>query len=293
MGFERNFARLAGLLVLSASAAAFEPGAPRICEPSADGQTFVCRDKGSAAPIRSVSQAAPPAAASAATIRAADPTASTSSDTASTQVGSKPRNTRALPDYLRQNPSFTDSPAAAQAEPRASAPEPAREPAAPARADPVATPAKTVVADKQPAAQSRPANEPSGIPSVATKPAVPVATDGPALNAQAPPGQHESSATPAAADAFNRLPASHFTLVLASVRNRDQLDGLVISLQHLPGQLYLLRLTMPDGDWYSLCWSDYPDLDSARAARLSLPADAAITSGWPRRIGLLQKELPH
>ncbi len=93
------------------------------------------------------------------------------------------------------------------------------------------------------------------------------------------------------ASEFLSLPESHYTLVLASVRNAAALDALTISLANQPGRLYLLKLGMPDGAWYSLCWSQYEDLDSARAARATLPADAAITSGWPRRIGLLQKEV--
>ena len=93
------------------------------------------------------------------------------------------------------------------------------------------------------------------------------------------------------ASEFLSLPASHYTLVLASVRNAAALDALILALANQPGRLYLLKLGMPDGAWYSLCWSDFADLDAARAARSSLPGDAAITSGWPRRIGLLQKEL--
>ena len=93
------------------------------------------------------------------------------------------------------------------------------------------------------------------------------------------------------ASAFRALPGSHYTLVLASVRDPAALDELIQAFAAQPGQLYLLKLGMPDGDWYSLCWSDFADLDAARAARAGLPVDAAITSGWPRRIGLLQNEL--
>ncbi len=93
------------------------------------------------------------------------------------------------------------------------------------------------------------------------------------------------------ASAFLTLPASHYTLVMASERDPTALDDLIRAFDTQPGQLYLLKLGMPDGDWYSLCWSEFTDLDLARAARASLPADAPIRSGWPRRIGLLQKEL--
>ena len=59
----------------------------------------------------------------------------------------------------------------------------------------------------------------------------------------------------------------------------------------LPSVLYRLKLAMPDGDWYSLCWSQFADVEAARAARNTLPSDVGITSGWPRKIGLLQKEI--
>ena len=108
--------------------------------------------------------------------------------------------------------------------------------------------------------------------------------------AMAAPATSPHTNLPGASE-FLSLPASHYTLVLASVRNAAALDPLIPALANQPGRLYLLKLGMPDGDWYSLCWSDFADLDGARAARSSLPADAAITSGWPRRIGLLQKEL--
>lgn len=87
------------------------------------------------------------------------------------------------------------------------------------------------------------------------------------------------------------LPGNHYTLVLDSARSVSELDGLIDALDELPGTLYLLGLNMPDGRWYSLCWSDFDSLDAARAARASLPADAQIASGWPRRISLLQSEI--
>lgn len=94
-----------------------------------------------------------------------------------------------------------------------------------------------------------------------------------------------------AAAEFLNLPSSHYTIVLASVRTMRELEPVIAALDNLPGQRYLLKLGMPDGDWYSLCWSDFSDIDAARAARATLPDDAAVTSGWPRRIGLLQNEL--
>jgi septal ring-binding cell division protein DamX len=154
-----------------------------------------------------------------------------------------------------------------------SAPEPAPE-SSPA-AD---TAAPMAIGESEPAveeATAEPATEPTPVPEVAPPPAE-IRTTIPSL-----PG----------ASAFLALPATHYTLVLASVRDPAALDALVGSLDALAGQLFLIKLGMPDGDWYSLCWSEFDDMDAARAARASLPGDAAITSGWPRRIGPLQKEI--
>jgi septal ring-binding cell division protein DamX len=90
---------------------------------------------------------------------------------------------------------------------------------------------------------------------------------------------------------FIGLSGNHYTLVLDSARSRSELDALIAALHDLPGNLYLLSLNMPDGRWFSLCWSDFDSLDAARAARADLPADAPIASGWPRRISLLQSEI--
>ncbi|MCB1575571.1 MAG: hypothetical protein KDI80_16485, partial [Xanthomonadales bacterium] len=93
------------------------------------------------------------------------------------------------------------------------------------------------------------------------------------------------------ADEFARLPGSHYTVVLASVRDPATLGTLIAAMADRPGALYLLKLGMPDGDWYSLCWSEFDDVEAARAARVQLPDEASLSSGWPRRIGLLQAEI--
>jgi septal ring-binding cell division protein DamX len=87
------------------------------------------------------------------------------------------------------------------------------------------------------------------------------------------------------------LPANHYTVVLASARDPSALAALGSVMESVSGERYLLKLSMPDGDWYSLCWSAFADVDAARSARTQLPDDVAITSGWPRRIGLLQNEI--
>lgn len=87
------------------------------------------------------------------------------------------------------------------------------------------------------------------------------------------------------------LPGAHYTLVLDSARSTSELNALIAALENLPGKLYLVGLNMPDGRWYSLCWSAFDSLEAARAARADLPADAPIASGWPRRISLLQSEI--
>ena len=297
MGFERTFGCLAGLLLLSFSAAAFEPGAPQICEPSADGQSFVCREKGDAAPAQAAPRTAPSAPPSAAAIPLSSPSASTADSSPPTQTRSKPSSARALPNYLLQNPSFSNASAPSAAEPSATPPQAEDNRDAAASVEPAAAPepppAAAPAAKPEPAAQPARKAEATPAPAPEVEAAPVAATEAPAPSAPAPAPTiaRESSTALAGAEAFKRLPASHFTVVLASTRNSAQLDELIRSLQNLSGELYLLRLTMPDGDWYSLCWSDYPDLDSARAARFSLPADASITSGWPRRIGLLQNEL--
>jgi septal ring-binding cell division protein DamX len=54
--------------------------------------------------------------------------------------------------------------------------------------------------------------------------------------------------------------------------------------------LYELRLARDGTDWWLLVWGHFGDIESARAARSDLPADAAVNAGWPRRIAPLQAE---
>ena len=306
---------------LLGSAQAFEPGSERICTPTADGKSFECRDKGAdpdkaTRPAESEPTAPLPATATAAAAEVDPPTTSAAATTTASPAATR------LPNYLMQSPGTTppasgtaaaeparpvqaaaptreippasavdaplDAPARAESRPAAKAPAPAPQPDidAPSRAaaDEVAEP---IVAASQPApaAQRQPDSAPA--PGQPARPAV----EADAASQDAASSVPTARRSPAGADAFGRLPASSYTLVLASARNPAELDALIPALDALSGQLYLLRLNMPDGEWYSLCWSDFIDLDAARAARAGLPVDAAITSGWPRRIGLLQNEL--
>lgn len=301
--------RLAALALLGwiACVSAFEPGSERVCKPSADGQTFECRDKATGevdappatqeAPVAPVASKAPvpaPAATMPAPADDHDPTAP---------------STRKLPNYLMQRPQSqmpamtatpppasppveirkAEPPAAAIVEAPRPAPSPAPESAAPQAA--TAPVAKPVVRESP--ATPAPAPESASKSAAAAPPPAPVVTPETSSSAASPAKSAHTSASRNLADAseFRALPAQHYTLVLASVRNPAALDALALALAELPGSLYRLKLAMPDGDWYSLCWSEFPDIDAARAARNTLPSDVGITSGWPRKIGLLQKEI--
>ncbi|MEP6882066.1 MAG: hypothetical protein ABI866_08740 [Dokdonella sp.] len=293
----------ASLLLLAMASQAFEPGHDKVCTPSADGQTFECRDSSdTSAPVVKQQPAAP--------VPAAPVSAPAPPALSSTPPPSK------LPNYLMQSPSALPAASASVSTPAETA-----APTAPANHDnAIATPSADVDAHLASSIESNPPNVPA--PVAATTPSARVSEQAisepqpknsrasiAAADVEKPKAEPEHAAAEQAADPpiatqatlhetnlpgareFLGLPASHYTLVLASVRNAPALDALILALANQPGQLYLLKLGMPDGMWYSLCWSDFADLDAARAARSSLPGDAAITSGWPRRIGLLQKEL--
>jgi septal ring-binding cell division protein DamX len=89
---------------------------------------------------------------------------------------------------------------------------------------------------------------------------------------------------------FLSLPASNYVIELARGANRGDLAALRDSL-HVPrGELYELHLTRDGGDWWVLVWASFDSLSAARAARSELPAEAAISVGWPRQIAPLQNE---
>ena len=293
------------LLGVSASAVAFEPGNERVCKPSADGQTFECRDKVTGEVDAPPEAQETPAAAVASKVSAPVPAAPLPAP-ADDHDPTAP-STRKLPNYLMQRPPSqpsaplaTPPPAPATVEPRKAEPPPAaiveapKPPPSPAPES--AAPQPATVPLEKPLVREAPATRAPG-PETVSKPAAaapaPVVTPEAASSAAIPAASTDASASRnlAGAREFGRLPAEHYTLVLASVRNPAALDALALALAELPGPLYRLKLAMPDGDWYSLCWSDFTDVEAARAARNTLPSDVGITSGWPRKIGLLQKEI--
>lgn len=302
-------------LGLAATGTAFEPGTERVCEPSADGQSFDCRDKATgelAEPAKTeVRKAAPVPAPVAAPAAAPDPAPATG---AAAPARPAPAASK-LPNYLRQSPAAET---AVPAEPRAPSgnPQPAPTSGAQSASAPESAPDSGAAAARKPIEPSTPAPAQAAAeaPSAPDSPPASALPQSPAPAAAVPRAAAREATPPAAAPMpaaatqdstvapmprqdlpgaaeFSRLPAGHYTLVLASVRDPSTLDALVTDMGGTPGRLYLLKLGMPDGDWYSLCWSEFDDLDAARAARSTLPADAAITSGWPRRIGLLQSEI--
>ena len=288
------------LLGVSASAVAFEPGSERVCKPSADGQTFECRDKVTGEVDAPPETQETPVAAVASKVSAPVPATPMPAPVDDHDPTAPPA--RNLPNYLMQRPQSqpsapltTPPPAPATVEARKAEPPPAAiveapKPAASPAPAPAAAPPDEPVVREAPATRAQ-------APETVSKPAAaapaPVVTPEAASSAAIPAASTDASASRnlAGAREFGRLPAGHYTLVLASVRNPAALDALALALADLPGVLYRLKLAMPDGDWYSLCWSDFTDVEAARAARNTLPSDVGITSGWPRKIGLLQKEI--
>lgn len=89
---------------------------------------------------------------------------------------------------------------------------------------------------------------------------------------------------------FAALDGSRFTLEIANAPSAAPLHALAARLA-LDGAVYLIHLRSPDADRWLLTWSDHATQAQARAARALVPADAAINSGWPRRVAPLQREL--
>ena len=118
------------LLGVSASAVAFEPGNERVCKPSADGQSFECRDKVTGEVDAPPEAQETPAAAVASKVSAPVPAAPLPAP-ADDHDPTAP-STRKLPNYLMQRPPSqpsaplaTPPPAPATVEPRKAEPPPA------------------------------------------------------------------------------------------------------------------------------------------------------------------------
>lgn len=313
-----RFVPIAGLCLAAVPAMAFEPGTTHVCVPSSDGQSFDCRDTSAAAaepaqhePVTGVA----PETAQANPVQAAPAPAA---PTRMPMVEPAPAASRP-PSYLLQQSGDTGLPLEAPApEPATvSEPTPGYEPA-PASAAAATPAAETAVeanrAQAAPAVEVAPAPaavEAAPLPAAepaASTPTEPKAVDSDAARTETPAAESRTvnSATgtpppaPAAskpldgvlgAEDFARLPGAHYTLVLASVREPGTLDALIAAMADRPGALYLLKFGMPDGTWYSLCWAEFDDVEAARAARVQLPDESTLSSGWPRRIGLLQAEI--
>ncbi len=261
---QRAIARMSGcaLLVAASLGLAFEPGAERICEPSADRTRFECRAK-TGADITPARRTA--AQAVAAPVEAPSATVDAPTETVAAESPVSADNARALPSYLR-------SPSAD----RVSEPVPVA--AAPPEPAPPAVPANTLAV---------PRDEPSARPVAAPAASAPMATriDTPA---RMPAIDVQSGED---ARAFALLPASRYTLEIARARGVGELAALAIAFTRVQGRVYFVRMRGADGPSYSILWSDFATIDAAREARATLPADIAVTSGWPRRIGPMQAEL--
>lgn len=86
------------------------------------------------------------------------------------------------------------------------------------------------------------------------------------------------------------MPASSYVVELAHGPDRSSLDAARAAAPAGRGALYELHLQRDGADWWLLLWGTFDSIDSARAARAALPADALRNAGWPRRVAPLQAE---
>ncbi len=286
-------ATLTGATVL-----AFEPGKERVCVASADGARFECHDKqavetdvrdATALPVQTPSEPRTPMPAD---VPEPEPTRTA---TAVPAPAAPNTSAGALPNYLLQDPSSARPAAISTAAPE---PEPARPASTAAATTPAATPAHAPVA----APRDEPA-EPVAAPAPAPAPATPAAAPASAPTIEPTPAATVTPSREASAPVvqparravghaeFRRLTGTRYTLELARADRAGAFDALLAALADVGGRFYVVALRSPAGPSYSLLWNDYASIEDARAARARLPADVAITSGWPRRIGPLQAEL--
>ena len=251
----------------------FQPGKKYNCVPTADRKAWDCNESGkTAAPQQAIPAEAAPAAAPA-TPPAAAPA---------------PKST-ALPSYLTN--AAASNPSRAESAPAEPAPTAQRlEETAPAPA------ARQVPATPQPAAESeskqvatQPAAAPEQKPAAISEPAVqtqPVSAPPPDASPPMPAAPAGDENAVRGNREFLALPPASYVVEVAHGANRAELDALRANLHVHLGELYELHLTRDGSDWWLLVWGHFADIESARAARSDLPADA----GWPRRIAPLQAE---
>lgn len=291
MRAERRLA--AGIIAIalgSTPAMAFEPGQPHVCVPSADGRRFECRDKAALDAPTAPAPAGAPAETSAAVAPPAPADSGAAHTTAATMPSAPERatpGTRALPNYLLQNPA-RGTPSAANTgasrdavarpvdpavedkrSPINAAPAASRDKAADDRHAPAATSAATGAARVEPVAAPAHAEAPRA----------------------APPATLPAGGAVARSEAFRRLPASRYTVELAKAPGPDAFSALLAALGDVDGTLYIVALRTSGQRTWHLLWSDFASVEAARDARAQLPSNVALTSGWPRRIGPLQAEL--
>ena len=289
-----------------------------VCESDASGANMICRDVWlgeDAAPFRRVAPAA-------STPIGAEPTAPLpilapmpARETSATQAPAYLRKADASPRVEPALP-VASSPAIAERAPSSSTTKPT---AVAAKPIPTPSPPPAVVAERQavpPPAPVTTTSAPSVVdagptdvieqplaataaappppkPAAATPRAEPIVAATPSTPVETPaPATRELPAAVALLDgtAFRALDGSHYTLELANAKSPELLRELAARLQ-LAGAVYLIHLRSPESDRWLLIWADHAAQSEARSARQLVPADAAINSGWPRRIAPLQNEL--
>lgn len=114
----------------------------------------------------------------------------------------------------------------------------------------------------------------------------------PPAQAPTPPVRATVAAQPGTTrsdDAFLALPADQYVIELAHGGSEVEVDSMNVHPAH--GDVYKLHLRQNGAEIWLLVWGSFDDVSAARAARAEIAADAAITPGWPRRIGPLQAEV--
>lgn len=186
-------------------------------------------------------------------------------------------------------------PAPAEASVQPTAPRPAAEmPATPVATTPAASPASAeAVASLEPPAVAAPVAEPT--PEPAPAPAAAETTEiADAPDPAAEVRELDSSLLEVPTrdgEAFLALAASRYTLQLSAARSREGFDGFLARTGLDRSRAYVFPVQRDGQQWWLLCWSDFSDLETARAALGALPAAARAASPFPRRVAPLQAEI--